>query len=43
VTAKQAYSDRFTLDIQGLQPGIYFLRLYNGAATSVLTQKVLVE
>jgi PQQ-dependent dehydrogenase (s-GDH family) len=43
VTAEQAYSDRFQLDIQGDQPGIYFLRLFNGAQTSVLTKKVLIE
>jgi hypothetical protein len=31
------------MNIAGCQPGVYVLRLFNGAAVQVLVQKVLVE
>ncbi len=43
VAARVAYEDKFSLNINGLQPGVYVLRLFSGAGVPVLTQKVLVE
>jgi PQQ-dependent dehydrogenase (s-GDH family) len=43
VLNQQAYDDDFSMNIGGCQPGIYVLRLFNGAGMQVLTQKVLVE
>src|SRR5260221_3868697 len=43
VTSREPYEDKFTLDIKGLPPAIYILRLFSGTETPVLTQKVLVE
>jgi PQQ-dependent dehydrogenase (s-GDH family) len=43
VQSKQSWEDQSTLNIQACQPGVYVLRLTNGAAVPVLTQKVLVE
>ena len=36
-------SDRITMDIRGLQPGIYVLRLVSGAGAEALINKVLIE
>lgn len=35
--------DQFSLDIHGLQPGVYILRLINGAEVTALIYKVLIE
>jgi aldose sugar dehydrogenase len=43
VQSQQSWEDQTTLNIQSCQPGVYVLRLTNGAAVPVLTQKVLVE
>lgn len=43
VTSRESYEDKFVLDINGVQPGIYILRLFSGTGTPVLTQKMLVE
>jgi PQQ-dependent dehydrogenase (s-GDH family) len=43
VVDQQAYDDNFSMNIGGCQPGMYVLRLFNGAEMQVLTQKVLVE
>ncbi len=43
ILSQQAYDDNFSLNISGCQPGVYVLRLFNGAGVQVLTQKVLVE
>jgi hypothetical protein len=43
VQAQQSWEDQSTLNIQSCQPGVYVLRLTNGAAVPVLTQKVLIE
>ena len=40
---KAAYADSFTLDIQGIPPGLYFLRLYSGLGGRALTAKVVVD
>lgn len=43
VVAQQTYDDHFSMNIHSCQPGVYILRLFNGAAVPVLTQKVLIE
>ncbi|HUB61316.1 MAG TPA: PQQ-dependent sugar dehydrogenase [Puia sp.] len=43
VLSQESWDDQTTLNIQSCQPGIYVLRLTNGASVPVLTQKVLVE
>jgi PQQ-dependent dehydrogenase (s-GDH family) len=43
VLDQQAYDEDFSMNIGGCQPGVYVLRLFNGAGMQVLTQKVLVE
>ena len=43
VLDQQAYDEGFSMNIGGCQPGVYVLRLFNGAAVQVLVQKVLVE
>ena len=43
VLDQQAYDEDFSMNIGGCQPGIYVLRLFNGAGVQVLVQKVLVE
>jgi PQQ-dependent dehydrogenase (s-GDH family) len=43
VRSKEVYDDHFSMDIRGLAPGVYMLRLYNGAEVRVLTYKVLVD
>lgn len=39
----QTWGDRSTIDLTSCAPGIYVLRLTNGAAVSILTQKILIE
>jgi hypothetical protein len=41
--SEESYDDQFTLDLAGLTPGVYILRLNNGASLGVLTTKVIVE
>ncbi|HTI94695.1 MAG TPA: PQQ-dependent sugar dehydrogenase [Puia sp.] len=43
VAARGSYENNFTLDLGGVQPGVYILRLFNGIGAPVLIQKVLVE
>jgi hypothetical protein len=43
VQTQQTWDDQTTLNIQTCQPGVYILRLTNGAAVPILTQKVLIE
>jgi aldose sugar dehydrogenase len=43
VLDQQAYDEDFSMNIGGCQPGVYVLRLFNGAGVQVLVQKVLVE
>jgi hypothetical protein len=43
VTTRGSYEDKFTMDLGGVQPGVYILRLFNGIGAPVLIQKVLVE
>jgi PQQ-dependent dehydrogenase (s-GDH family) len=43
VAARQVYEDSFSLDVGGLQPGVYVLRVYGGTGDAVVTKKVLVE
>ncbi len=43
VQSKESWEDQTTLNTQSCQPGVYVLRLTNGAAVPVLTQKVLIE
>lgn len=43
VTARRSSEDKFVLDLGGVQPGVYILRLFNGTGAPVLTQKLLVE
>ena len=43
VQTQQTWEDQTTLNIQSCQPGVYILRLTNGAAVPMLTQKVLIE
>ena len=43
VLDQQTYDEDFSMNIAGCQPGVYVLRLFNGAAVQVLVQKVLVE
>jgi len=41
--ARESYDDAFSMDISGVGPGVYVLRLYDGAGNGMLTYKVLVE
>ncbi len=43
VLSQESWDDNTTLNIQSCQPGVYVLRLTNGAAMPILTQKVLIE
>lgn len=43
VGEKQDTEGNFSMDVRGLAPGIYVLRLDNGDAMGVLTQKILIE
>ncbi|HEY4289488.1 MAG TPA: PQQ-dependent sugar dehydrogenase [Puia sp.] len=43
VKTRGSYEDNFTLDLGGVQPGVYILRLFSGIGAPVLIQKVLVE
>jgi hypothetical protein len=43
VQSRQSWEDQSTLNIQSCQPGVYVLRLTNGASIPILTQKVLIE
>ena len=43
ITTQAAYEDHFPLNIQNVQPGIYLLRLTNGAGVTASTQKILVS
>jgi PQQ-dependent dehydrogenase (s-GDH family) len=43
VQSQQSWEDQSTLNIQGCAPGVYVIRLTNGAEVPVLTQKVLIE
>jgi PQQ-dependent dehydrogenase (s-GDH family) len=43
VLTQQSYEDHFSIHIEGLQPGVYILRLFNGARVPVLTKKVLID
>lgn len=43
VAAKETGEDQFSLDIHGLQPGVYILRLLSNAGVTALTTKVLIE
>jgi PQQ-dependent dehydrogenase (s-GDH family) len=43
VLSMQTYENQFSMNIRACQPGVYILRLSNGAGMPVLTQKVLVE
>ena len=43
VLSQESWDDNTTLNIQTCQPGVYVLRLTNGAAVPILTQKVLIE
>jgi hypothetical protein len=43
VVSRQSWENNTTLDIHSCQPGVYVLRLTNGAAVPILTQKVLIE
>jgi PQQ-dependent dehydrogenase (s-GDH family) len=43
VTTRGSYEDNFTMDLGGVQPGMYILRLFSGTGASALIQKVLVE
>ena len=41
--SRESYDDKFALDIRGIAPGLYILRLFSGAGINVLTEKILVE
>ena len=43
VMTRGSYEDNFMLDLGGVQPGVYILRLFSGIGVPVLIQKVLVE
>jgi hypothetical protein len=43
ILSQESWDDQTTLNIQSCQPGIYVLRLTNGAAVPILTQKVLIQ
>ena len=40
---QQTFDDHFSMNINTCQPGVYILRLFNGAAMPVLTEKIVVE
>jgi PQQ-dependent dehydrogenase (s-GDH family) len=43
VSEIQSQENQFSMDIRGLAPGMYILRLTNGSAVPLLTQKVLIN
>ena len=43
VLSQQCWNDHSTLNIQTCQPGVYVLRLTNGAGVPLLTDKILIE
>jgi PQQ-dependent dehydrogenase (s-GDH family) len=43
LATKESYDDAFSMDIGGVQAGVYVLRLFDGSGDGVLTYKVLVE
>ena len=43
VVVQESWDDQTTLNIQSCQAGVYVLRITNGAAVPILTQKVLIE
>lgn len=42
VEVKETFENRFSLNINGVQPGVYILRLFNGTETPVVTRKVII-
>ncbi|HEX3934612.1 MAG TPA: T9SS type A sorting domain-containing protein, partial [Puia sp.] len=42
ITTQAAYENHFPLNIQGVQPGLYLLRLTNAAGLTAPTQKILI-
>ena len=42
VVVRETYENKFALNISGIQPGVYILRLFNGTDAAVVTRKVIV-
>ena len=42
ITTQAAYEDHFSMNVQGVQPGIYLLRLTNGSGLAAPTTKVFI-
>ncbi|MBS1601503.1 MAG: PQQ-dependent sugar dehydrogenase, partial [Bacteroidetes bacterium] len=42
VVVKESYDNKLALNINGIRPGVYILRLFNGTETPVVTRKVIV-
>jgi quinoprotein glucose dehydrogenase len=43
LVAKQTFEDHFSMDLEGVPTGVYFLRLFNGAGVNIMIHKIIVE